>query len=155
MSDKDVPSNIVLSVDPRINKIGFVWLLRQELLDWGIKLVETEPTRKQARQVTVARVVELLDACSPDVLILPKVGLDGDYRSKNVIEVIHAITREAQRRGIAIHSVTMDEVKDRLSGVAPLRPHNKTDLRDLAVLKYPQLKAFTHRARRRSEYEQH
>ncbi len=145
----------VLSVDPRIRRIGFGCFADGSLLEWGLQIIKPELTRTQAKQTAVMRVVRMLDEYSPSVLIVPRIGPDGIRRSQNASEIIRAISKEAVRRGITVQMLTTKEVKGRLAAKFGVVPTNKVAIRRILVEQYPALEARGLRARRRWDTEQY
>lgn len=149
---KNRDASTVIAIEPRTKRFGFACMQAGELLDWGLQVIRV---KSRSEHVIAARVAGLLEKYSPDVVVLPLVGVGGDYRGQRVIALVEAISREAARRGIAVQRLAAQTVQDRFAKRYGSRLRNKTELRLLVTSQFPELQAYALRTRRTWDSEQH
>jgi hypothetical protein len=101
----------VLSIDPRINRIGYVFFCGNALIDWGTTNLPKYARAAAAQRLLVPVVMRLLDEFEPTVLLVPAAASGEVRRSRLIVEVLERVVDEAATRGIAAYKVANEDVK--------------------------------------------
>lgn len=144
-----------LTLDPRIRRVGAACFEGALLADWAIKNVRRDTPQVRVQKRLIPMLIRMLDRCEPTVLVLPDVGPKGVRRSANVREMIDAVAREANVRGIEVRSIHEKEVKAAFGKVRQGAGRNKQTINEIIVSWFPELKSSRPKARRVWDSEAH
>ena len=145
----------VLTVDPRIRRIGVACFEGPLLVDWAIKNFRQGSPEVRVRRQLIPALIRMLDRCEPTVLLLPELGAKGVRRSANVREVIAAVQREASDRGIDVCSVSEMAVRAAFEDVRRGAGRNKVTRNEVITRWFPELEPARPRSRRLWESERY
>jgi hypothetical protein len=143
----------VLAVDPHIRRVAYAFLHRDALADWGTRNVRDGKPTARTKDAIVPLLVRLLDQHEPNVLIVPSVTRGRWPRRSHMARAIVALSTEAVRRGVAVHSLSNEDVKASVAAHVRRPMQNKAALHRVVVRRFPELRASFPRARKLWEAE--
>jgi hypothetical protein len=145
----------ILSIDPRIRRVGAAYFEGAVLADWAIRNIRQDPPDVRVRKRLIPALIRMLDHYEPTTLIVPDIGPQGVRRSANVREIVQAIAREAARLGIDVISLNDRQVKDVFETARPGTGRNKRTRNELLLEWFPTLEPQRPKARRTWDSEPH
>ena len=142
-------STRVLSIDPRIDRLGIAWFDRGKLLDAKSKPIEYGVIKRLGHQYLVGILMRYVEAFEPEVLLLPEMRSSGVRgRSGYIAEGVQAVTRQGFERDVTVYAIAYRQVLAAFpeAGQPPLK--NRHELHKAIVERFPELTTFMPRARR-------
>jgi hypothetical protein len=137
-----------LSIDPRSRRLAWAYFKDGDLDDCGIKTCRDGAPAVRVTRLAIPYLIDLFDHFSPHALLVPKISGDRNRpRSPQVARVIRSVVREAVKRGIAVHVVSGDTVKESFSQPNGEPARNKEDIHSAILDRFPELTVMVPRAR--------
>ena len=130
----------VLAVDPRSRRAAWSYFKDGQLEDCQVRTFRRESVSARVERDIVPYLGDLLDLHAPHALLIPRIaGAGSRRRSKHSAAAIRGVVRAALERGIAVHVVGTDTVKDALSqlNASPIR--NNQEINELVLGHFPEL----------------
>jgi len=138
----------VLSVDPRSGRVAWAYFKDSRLLDYRIRNFRERALSRRVDGFILPYLIGLLDRFAPHALIMPKTrGGGARTRSAHVQRVLRILAREALARGIAVHVVSSDTVKNSLTGPTGAPIGNVQDTAAAVLQRFPELTLIMPRPR--------
>lgn len=108
MTNHTTDDALILAVFPSVRGFGFAlfhgaWVP----LDWGFRHVDGDKN-----QACLERVGKLIDAYTPDILLLEDHAGEGSRRSPRVETLIDDLASQASRKGIAVARYSRDQIRE-------------------------------------------
>jgi len=111
-----------------------------------------EPVARVVGKI-IPTMVLLLDRFQPDVLLIPKIGKGQTRRSAHVAVALEALTAEAWRRDMPVHAFSDEDVRKAFRDTEGRPAKNKAAIDRLLVERFPLLKKYLPKERRRWDPE--
>lgn len=131
-----------LSIDPRARTVAYAFFTDGQLTDCRIRNISGERLLVRVKNFLIPYLVTLLDSYGPHALLVPEVRPVGT-RARSAMSrlVVRALTREAEKRGIAVHVVSKTEMKEWLTTPTGNPARNSRELNREVLKEYPELVA--------------
>ena len=102
-----------MSIDPRARRVAHAYFNRGELKECDQRTFRESKLNVRAQRRIIPYLVQVLDQYAPHAILVPEVKPVGArHRSQFGGQVIEALTKEATKRGIAVHVVASKTVKE-------------------------------------------
>lgn len=129
-----------LSVDPRSRTVAYAFFEDGQLSDCRVRNISGDRLPVRIRQFVIPYLVSLLDSYGPHALLVPETRAVGTRaRSAKSRLVIRALTREAAKRGIAIHVLNSSDIKAWLKTPSGEQARNSRQVNREVLREYPEL----------------
>lgn len=130
----------ILSVDPRSRRVAWAYFRDGNLQECRVRTFRDQKASVRGKHQIVPYVAELLDQCSPHALLVPKISSAGTRRrSPQVARTIRIIVREAVGRGIAVHVVGADAVRNAFRQPDGTPAKNRQQIHMAILKQFPEL----------------
>jgi len=123
----------ILGINPGTRYLGIAFFDGEDLLDWGIKVINGKWTRRKRAKATDL-ISRLLDYYKPNVIVIKK--LHPSRSSKNLLCLCEEIVHQARKKRLRLRRYSVEDLK------AYFYPRQKANRRKLArclALTYPVL----------------
>jgi len=123
----------ILGINPGTRYLGIAYFDGDDLLDWGIKVINGRWTRRKRAKVAdlISRLIEYY---RPNVIVIKK--LHPSRSSKNLFCLSEEIVHQARKKRLRLRRYSVEDLKSNFY------PHEKANRRKLAkylALSYPVL----------------
>jgi len=131
-----------LSIDLRSRIVAHAFFTDGQLTDCRIRNINGERLPVRVKNVLIPYLVRLLDSYRPHALLVPEIKAVGTRgRSASSRLVIRTLTREAAKRGIAVHVISKTEMKAWLTTPTGNPARNSREVNREVLKEYPELVA--------------
>lgn len=138
----------ILSVDPRIERVAFAFFKDSGLSDCGVKTFREEDLSSRAKRLIIPFLVQALDKFNPHAILIPETKpIGARRRSQYATGAIKALMREALKRGIAVHVINSETVKNSFKQSNGDPAKNKEHIHKSIVERFPELTVMMPRPR--------
>jgi hypothetical protein len=132
----------VLSIDPRTERIAWTYFKESTIRDQRMHSVRSGEPSVRVREIISPYLVALLDDVKPHALLVPEINAVGTRRrSQHVTDIVVAVMREAEKRGIAVHVVSVNTIRECLLDKEHNPIRNKRDIHRCILEEYPEMRA--------------
>jgi hypothetical protein len=139
----------VLAVDPHIDRVGFAYFERHDLVERGMHITRKGGgPAKRVRTALIPCLVGLLDRFNPTILLVPNAGPGATRRSTHVAEALRIFANHAREHDVPVYAFSDKDVKESFRDSSGKPARNKTTIIRLLIARWPELRSGLPRIRR-------